>query len=153
LGTGDDLIANNGTINGDTNMGDGNNTFLMQSGQVNGNVISGAGQDSVVISGGQITGFVRTGPSNDTLLCTGGPVGGIDMGAGDDHATFQSLTTANLRTITIDGGLGNDTSTWVNTQGHFPERLLNWELIELPTGTGLRLAKAASASALRWPRR
>jgi outer membrane autotransporter protein len=139
LGTGNDLMVNNGTVNGNVNMGDGNNTFLMQSGIVNGSVLSGIGQDSVVVSAGQITGFVRTGGGNDTLLWTGGLIGGIDMGAGDDHATFVNLTTANLKTITIDGGLGNDTLTWVNTQGDHPERLLNWELIELTQGSQLTM--------------
>jgi outer membrane autotransporter protein len=139
LGTGNDLIINNGTINGETNMGDGNNTFLMQSGRVNGNVLQGAGSDSVVISGGEITGTVRTGAGNDTLLWTGGLVGGIDMGAGDDRATLQNLTATNLRTITIDGGQGNDALTLVNTTADRPDRLVNWELIQLMQNSQLTM--------------
>ena len=140
LGTGNDLITNNGTINGDSNMGDGNNTFLMQGGRVNGNVLQGAGSDAVTISGGEITGFVRAGAGNDTLLWTNGLVGGIDMGAGNDNATLQNLTTTNLRTITIDGGQGNDTLTLTNTTADRPERLVNWELIQLMQNAQLTLS-------------
>ena len=139
LGAGNDLITNNGTINGDSNMGDGNNTFLMQGGRVNGNVLQGAGSDAVTISGGEITGFVRAGAGNDTLLWTSGLVGGIDMGAGNDNATLQNLTTTNLRTITIDGGQGNDTLTLANTKADRPDRLVNWELIQLMQNSQLTL--------------
>ena len=38
-------LVNNGTINGETNMGDGNNLFQMQGGRLNGNVIQGTGDD------------------------------------------------------------------------------------------------------------
>lgn len=139
LGTGNDLIVNNGTLNGDSNMGEGNNSFLMQSGRLNGNVIQGGGSDSVEISGGEITGFARSGSGNDTLTWSAGLIGGINMGAGNDRATFQNLTTANLRGITIDGGQGNDTLVWNTTTGDQPQRLLNWEAVELLTGSQLTM--------------
>jgi type V secretory pathway adhesin AidA len=120
-------------------MGDGNNTFLMQGGRVNGNVIQGAGSDSVVISGGEITGAVRTGAGNDTLQWTGGLVGFIDMGAGDDRATLQNLNSTNLRSITIDGGQGNDTLTLSNTAADQPNRFVNWELVALLNNSQLTM--------------
>ena len=139
LGSGNDRITNNGTLNGDSNMGDGNNLFQMQGGRLNGNVIQGAGDDRTELSGGEITQFLRAGAGNDTLLWTGGLVGGVDMGAGNDNATLQNLTTANLRTITIDGGAGVDRLALVNTTGDRPDRLVNWELIQLMQNSQLTL--------------
>jgi outer membrane autotransporter protein len=139
LGTGNDQITNNGTLNGDSTMGDGDNTFLMQGGRLNGNVIQGSGSDLVVISGGEITGAARTGAGNDTLLWTGGLVGSIDMGTGNDRATLQGLTTTNLRGITIDGGQGSDVLVFSGTVGDQPQRLLNWEAIELLQGSRLTM--------------
>ena len=140
LGTGNDLITNNGTLNGDSTMGDGDNTFLMQGGRLNGNVIQGSGTDSVVISGGEITGAARTGAGNDTVLWSGGLVGSIDMGTDNDRATLQGLTTTNLRGITIDGGQGSDVLVWNGTVGDQPQRLLNWEAIELLQGSRLTMS-------------
>jgi outer membrane autotransporter protein len=139
LDTGNDQITNNGTLNGDSTMGEGDNTFLMQGGRLNGNVIQGSGTDSVVLSGGEITGAVRTGAGNDTLLWTGGLVGSIDMGAGNDRATLQGLTTTNLRGITIDGGQGSDVLVLNGTVGDQPQRLLNWEAIQLTQGSRLTM--------------
>ena len=139
LGSGNDLIVNNGTLNGDSNMGEGNNNFLMQSGRLNGNVIQGGGSDSVTISDGEITGAARTGAGNDTLLWTGGLVGSIDMGTDNDRATLQGLTTTNLRGITIDGGQGGDVLAFNGTIGDQPQRLLNWEAIELLQGSQLTM--------------
>jgi len=139
LGSGNDLITNNGTLNGDASMGEGNNSFLMQSGRLNGNVIQGGGSDSVTISDGEITGAARTGAGNDTLSWTGGLVGSIDMGTGNDRATLQGLTTTNLRGITIDGGQGSDVLVFSGTAGDQPQRLLNWEAIELLSGSSLTM--------------
>ena len=139
LGTGNDLIVNNGTLNGDSTMGEGNNSFLMQSGRLNGNVIQGGGSNSVTISDGEITGAARTGAGNDTLLWTGGLVGSIDMGTDNDRATLQGLTTTSLRGITIDGGQGSDVLVWNGTVGDQPQRLLNWEAIELLQGSRLTM--------------
>ena len=139
LDTGNDQITNNGTLNGDSTMGEGDNTFLMQGGRLNGNVIQGSGTDSVVISDGEITGATRTGAGNDTLLWTGGLVGSIDMGAGNDRATLQDLTTTNLRGITIDGGQGSDVLVLNGTVGDQPQRLLNWEAIQLLQGSRLTM--------------
>ena len=139
LGTGNDRITNNGTLNGDSNMGDGDNAFLMQDGRLNGNVIQGSGADLVVISGGEITGAARTGAGNDTLLWTGGLIGSIDMGTGNDRATLQGLTTTNLRGITIDGGQGSDVLAFNGTIGDQPQRLLNWEAIGLLQGSQLTM--------------
>jgi type V secretory pathway adhesin AidA len=139
LDSGNDLITNFGTLNGDSNMGEGNNTFQMRDGRLSGNVIQGGGSDIVEISGGEITGSVRTGGGNDTLTWSAGLVGGIDMGAGDDRATLQNLTSANLRGITIDGGQGNDTLVFQNTTGDQPQRLLNWETIQLLSGSQLTM--------------
>ena len=61
------------------------------------------------------------------------------MGSGNDNATLQNLTTTNLRTITIDGGAGVDRLALVNTTADRPDRLVNWELIQLMQNAQLTL--------------
>jgi outer membrane autotransporter protein len=142
LGSGNDFIVNRdpGTINGTVDQGTGADTFQMLGGRVNGEIQQGDGTDQTLIASGEITGFVRAGAANDTLLWNGGLVGGIDMGSGTDRATFQNLTQTHLRGILIDGGPGaGDTLTWSNVQGEMPQRLVNWELIELTNASTLKM--------------
>ncbi len=61
------------------------------------------------------------------------------MGDGDDNAVFQGLTDTQLKTIQINGGQGNDTLTWQNTTDSNPNRLINWELISLTSGSELTM--------------
>ncbi len=73
------------------------------------------------------------------MLWSGGLVGSIDMGTDNDRATLQGLTTTNLRGITIDGGQGRDVLVLNGTVGDQPQRLLNWEAIQLLQGSRLTM--------------
>lgn len=57
----------------------------------------------------------------------------------NDTALFIGLTDAELRTIEINGGLGNDVLTWRGVVGSRPDRLLNWELIRLQSSSELTM--------------
>ncbi len=141
LDTGEDVVTNydGGTINANVLMGGSNDAFNMLGGRVNGNIEQGDGQDNATISGGEISGFLRAGTGADDLLWDGGLVGGIDMGSENDTALFVGLSDTELRAIEINGGFGSDRLTWRDTQGSRPERLLNWELIRLTSGSQLTM--------------
>lgn len=141
LDSGRDQITNRAgaNINGEVNQGSNDDDFLMEGGTVNGNIQQGAGSDTATIEGGQISGYLRAGTGTDSLLWTGGLVGGIDMEQDDDEALFIGLTDAELRTIEINGGLGYDVLTWQGVVGSRPDRLLNWELIQLRSGSELTM--------------
>jgi outer membrane autotransporter protein len=141
LGTGNDTIVNYnpGQINGTVDQGAGNDLFQMLGGRVNTSVNQSAGTDGFELSGGEVTGFLNAGANDDSMLWTGGLIGGIDMGDANDVAMFQGLTDTQLKTIQINGGQGNDTLTWQDTQGSNPNRLINWELISLEQGSTLKM--------------
>lgn len=118
--------------NGVVDLGPGADVFLMLGGRVNNQVLLGPGADDATISGGVITQFVRAEDGDDRLLWTGGNIGGLDMGAGNDVATFRNLTSTHLTPgLRIDGSLGFDRLVWDNTAGDGAERYVQWELFEL----------------------
>lgn len=90
LGAGIDIVtlldaASTGMqIDGDLNMGDGNNILQMNNGSITGSVIQGAGSDIVQLSGGTI-GNVLQGAGVDSFAMSGGEIrGNLDQGDGLD---------------------------------------------------------------------
>ena len=137
LGPGNDVVTNSGTINGLVDQGDGANQFFMLSGTINNQVLQGSGNDMATILAGTITQQVSTGAGNDQLLWTGGTIGALAMGAGADVAILRNLTSTNLKTITVDGGLENDRLFLDNTIADNVQRFINWESIELTNASQL----------------
>ena len=85
---------------------DGNDTITANAGD--NNVTSAAGDDTVTLGEGNDT--VAAGEGNDTLTDAGGN-NDVDMGAGDDTASFSGAGND-----VIKGGAGNDTIT--SAAGH-----------------------------------
>lgn len=141
LGSGDDTIVNYdpGQINGNVSQGAGNDIFDMRGGRVSATVNQDDGNDQFLLSGGEVTGSLMAGAGADYMFWTGGLIGGIDMGTDNDVAVFRGLTDTQLRSIQINGGLGTDRLTWQNTKGSNPQRLINWELIELQSASELTM--------------
>ncbi|WP_146200217.1 hypothetical protein [Ochrobactrum soli] len=141
LGSGNDTIINYdpGQINGSVSQGAGDDLFDMRGGRVSATVNQDDGNDRFLLSGGEVTGSLMAGNGADYMLWTGGLIGGIDMGADNDVAVFQGLTDTQLKSIQINGGLGTDRLTWQNTKGSNPQRLINWELIELQNASELTM--------------
>lgn len=135
----DNFLMTGGTINGAVRQGSGDDTFRIEGGKINGSVQQESGQDSASILGGEISGSFNTGSEEDDLLWSGGLVGGIDMQEGDDSATFVGLTDTELRTIEINGGLGDDFLLWDGVIGSRPDRIINWEDISLTNGSVLNM--------------
>ena len=116
LNDGDDLVtmlAASAVINGLVDEGAGADQFTMTAGRINNAVHQGFGADNASMAGGEITQKILTQEDNDTFLWQGGFIGGLDMGSGDDDATFSGLTQTNLKQITIDGGAGS--TSWSGT--------------------------------------
>lgn len=115
-----ETVSNAGTVNGNVDLGGGDNQFT-NTGSVNGDVATGGGDDSVANSaGGTITGTVDlgggdnqfanagtvngnliTGGGADTFLNTGTVSGSVDLGGGADTYT---VGTGGTVTGTVDGG-------------------------------------------------
>ncbi len=141
LGSGNDTIINYdpGEINGSVSQGSGDDLFDMRGGRVSATVNQDDGTDRFLLSGGEVTGPLMAGTGADNMLWTDGLIGSIDMGTDNDVAVFQRLTDTQLKSIQINGGLGTDRLTWQNTKGGNPQRLINWELIELQNASELTM--------------
>ncbi|KZR69458.1 hypothetical protein PMIT1313_01145 [Prochlorococcus marinus str. MIT 1313] len=109
LADGNDIITNNGTITGNVNMGPGTIDTLTNAGAtIAGDITMGDGKNSLAnYAGSTITGNIDMGDGNDELDNYDGSIikGNIDMGDGDD-------STLNKKGSTITGdiamGAGND---------------------------------------------
>ena len=71
-----------------------------------------------------------TGAGNEKLLWTAGLIGSIDMEADNERATLQGVAMTNLRGMTIDAARAA-TCCLNGTVCDQPQRLVNWEAIEL----------------------
>lgn len=119
-------VSNAGIITG------GNGTAISLAGGVN----------TINVTGGAITGDVLTGAGVDTLNWTGaGTIAGeIHLNGGDDIANLENLTETTIQpTTVIDGGPGTDTITLTNVQTSRPERFINWESVNLLSGSRLTM--------------
>ncbi len=143
-------ITNTGTIQGGTvaaiQMQNGSATIINS-----GLISSGSGLAISLISGGNnsvtnsgtINGNVVFSTSNDHFLMTGGTMTGqLLMGTGgNETATFQNVTDANLSGISIfnGGGGGGDQLIFDHSQYTGASLLTNWETITLTNGASLNL--------------
>ncbi|WP_137805509.1 autotransporter outer membrane beta-barrel domain-containing protein [Pseudomonas sp. G(2018)] len=131
-----------GGIVGDLDAGTDNNVVTIKGGTVGGNIIVSGGGNFITVSGGEIAGQVRGGTGSDVFRWdTGGLTrSAILMGGGDDQALLLNLTESNLSSSpSIDGGQGNDTLTFDNTQSANPGRYLHWETVNLDNGSHFNL--------------
>jgi autotransporter-associated beta strand protein len=126
LGDGDDMLDIAGTVNGNFDQGDGNDTAIiraggfLQSGQlsqgagndtldvlgtVQGNVDQGAGDDRFNMLAGTVTGAVTQGDGNDTFVLKAGTINGtVDQGAGSD----SFIASGGIVTGNVQQGSGID---------------------------------------------
>lgn len=139
-----------------------NNIFNMSGGQIIGNLVTGFGLDTITVSGGSIGGNISVSGGNDQVTVTGGTVGGqilmsfgndvfvwrdggtlegaVMMGDGDDTGLLSNLPETLLSTTPhIDGGPGNDSLTFANSNPQSGARYVNWETIALTEGSHLTL--------------
>ncbi|WDY60419.1 autotransporter family protein [Pseudomonas sp. PSKL.D1] len=118
-------------IDGNLVSGFGNDTIILRGGSIGGNISVSGGIDQITISGGTLRGSVLASVGNDIFNWSGGIIRGrVDMGLGDDVASITNLSAGTLITA-LDGGQGNDTLTFRNSQFNGGERYVNWEAIEL----------------------
>ncbi|WP_313200996.1 autotransporter outer membrane beta-barrel domain-containing protein [Pseudomonas sp.] len=117
-------------IDGNLVSGFGNDTITLNGGTIGGNISTSGGVDIITINGGTLKGNVLASAGNDVLNWSGGTIGGrVDMGVGDDQVTISILKPQTL-TINIDGGAGNDSLEFNNSEidgGGYP----NFETIAL----------------------
>lgn len=99
-----DEVNNAGTINGDVNLGDGDNGFV-NAGATNGNIVSGTGADTVANTG-EVAGSVDTGAGDDDLANEGAIGGDVSTGAGSDTVQNDGTVAGSVET-----GDGDDTVT------------------------------------------
>ena len=159
---GDDAKMTGGSI-GRVDMKLDNNLFDMSGGTIIGNLVTGFGNDTILVSGTSfIGGNISTSGGTDSITVTGGTIGGqILASAGEDHfswigggqirgfvlmgndndtALIQNLTERLLApTPVIDGGTGNDTLRFDNTQAESPGRYTSWERVTLDNRSTFRL--------------
>ncbi|WP_256822100.1 MULTISPECIES: autotransporter outer membrane beta-barrel domain-containing protein [unclassified Pseudomonas] len=162
---GDQATMRSGTI-GRVDMKLDNNVFDMQGGTILGNLVTGFGNDHILVSGtSYIGGNISTSGGDDLIEVSGGTVNGqilasfgkdqliwhdggkvnglIVMGADDDTALLKNLNETSLSSNPlVDGGLGNDTLTFDNTQTDVPARYTGWEQVLLDNGSDLKLGGA-----------
>ncbi|GGC17987.1 hypothetical protein GCM10007205_28730 [Oxalicibacterium flavum] len=136
LGAGNDRFTNRAQTNGGINLGDDNDLFLMMDGTVCCTVNLGAGNDQAFIVRGVISSDVQAGAGDDLFVWQGGQiVSGVRMGEDNDTALLSGLNATNLvQGLIVDGGTGNDSMTWSNTQngtGLDVAQLTYWERIAL----------------------
>ena len=139
-----------------------NNIFDLSGGQIIGNLVTGLGQDTITVSGGTIGGNISVSGGNDQVTVTGGTVGGqilmsfgndtfvwrdggtlqgaVVMADGDDNGLLSNLSETLLSsTPRLDGGPGNDSLTFANSNPQTGARYVNWETIALTEGSHLTL--------------
>jgi outer membrane autotransporter protein len=118
-------------IDGNLVSGFGNDTITLNGGTIGGNISTSGGVDIITINGGTLKGNVLTSAGNDILNWSGGTIGGrVDMGVGDDQVTISNLKPQTL-TINIDGGAGNDSLEFNNSEIDGGAHYLNFETIDL----------------------
>lgn len=150
---GDVATMSGGTI-GRVDMKLDNNLFELLGGRIVGNLVTGFGRDTIVISGGSIGGNLSVSGGNDSISVSGGTISGevrasfgddvfgwsggglIDasvlMGDGNDRALIGNLDERSLSsTPSVDGGLGNDRLTLIQTSTAGAGRYPGWETVEL----------------------
>ncbi|MGY2343411.1 autotransporter outer membrane beta-barrel domain-containing protein [Pseudomonas sp. SDO5532_S415] len=127
-----------GRIVGDLDAGTDDNNVIIKGGTVGGNIIVSGGGNLITVTGGEIVGQVRGGTGDDLFLWdTDGLIrSAILMGTGDDQALLLNRTETTLSSpSSIDGGQGNDTLTFDNTQSANPGRYPHWETVNLDNGS------------------
>ncbi|MGJ7550453.1 autotransporter outer membrane beta-barrel domain-containing protein [Pseudomonas alloputida] len=126
-------------IDGNLVSGFGNDTIILRGGTIGGNISTSGGTDDITISGGLLKGNVLASAGDDLFTWTGGRIGGnVDMGPGDDHASIVGLD-ASTRVAELDGGRGNDSLVFENSQINGGARYVNWEAIGLFENSHLTL--------------
>lgn len=158
---GDIALMTGGSI-GRVDMKLDNNLFDLRGGEIFGNLVTGFGNDTILVSGGTVGGNISVSGGNDIIKVSGGEIDGqilasfgddefsweggglihkeILMGEGADKGFLHNLTETTLAsTPRLDGGLGNDTLTFDNTQSATPTRYINWETVNLDNNSRLTL--------------
>jgi len=126
-------------IDGNLVSGFGNDTIILRGGTIGGNISTSGGVDTITISGGALRGNVLASAGDDVFNWSGGSIGGrVDMGLGNDQATISNLD-ANTLVNTLDGGDGNDSVRFSNSQVAGGALYLNWESISLTDNSSLTL--------------
>lgn len=126
-------------IDGNLVSGFGNDTIILRGGTIGGNISTSGGVDTITISGGALRGNVLASAGDDVFNWSGGSIGGrVDMGLGDDQATISNLD-ANTLVNTLDGGDGNDSVRFSNSQVAGGALYPNWESISLTDNSSLTL--------------
>ncbi|MGE8388785.1 MAG: autotransporter outer membrane beta-barrel domain-containing protein [Pseudomonas sp.] len=126
-------------IDGNLVSGFGNDTIILRGGTIGGNISTSGGVDTITISGGALRGNVLASAGDDVFNWSGGSIGGrVDMGLGNDQATISNLD-ANTLVNTLDGGDGNDSLRFSNSQVAGGALYPNWETISLTDNSGLTL--------------
>jgi outer membrane autotransporter protein len=123
-----------GRINGNLVTGFGRDTIRVSGGSIGGNVSVSGGDDSITVIGGLISGQIRASFGNDTFIWDGGGQlqSAVLMGDGNDIARISNLTESILSaTPSLDGGLGTDTLTFLNTTSSAAARYIGWETVNL----------------------
>ncbi|MBA6119236.1 autotransporter outer membrane beta-barrel domain-containing protein [Pseudomonas sp. NC26] len=126
-------------IDGNLVSGFGNDTLILRGGTIGGNISTSGGVDNITISGGSLRGNVLASAGDDVFNWSGGTLGGrVDMGLGNDQANISNLDTDTL-TIVLDGGDGNDSLRFANSQVLGGTLYRNWEAISLADNSRLTL--------------
>jgi len=126
-------------IDGNLVSGFGNDTITLHGGTLGGNISTSGGVDIITIDGGTLKGNVLASAGNDVLNWSGGAIGGrVDMGVDDDQAIISNLNPQTLA-INIDGGAGNDSLQFINSEIDGGARYLNFEAVELKQNSRLTL--------------
>ncbi|WP_416466545.1 autotransporter outer membrane beta-barrel domain-containing protein [Pseudomonas sp. LFS044] len=126
-------------IDGNLVSGFGNDTIILRGGTIGGNISTSGGVDTITISGGALRGNVLASAGDDVFNWSGGSLGGrVDMGLGNDQATISNLD-ANTLVNPLDGGDGNDSVRFSNSQVAGGALYPNWESISLTDNSSLTL--------------
>ena len=132
-----------GRIIGNLVAGFGRDTITVSGGSIGGNLSVSGGDDRVTVTGGIISGQIRASTGNDIFVWDGGGQiqSAVLMGDGNDTAQIARLTESALSpTPTIDGGLGTDTLTFIDTSSATAARYIGWETVNLASGSRFDLA-------------
>ncbi|MEN4827715.1 autotransporter outer membrane beta-barrel domain-containing protein [Pseudomonas sp. P39-UII1] len=126
-------------IDGNLVSGFGNDTIILRGGTIGGNISTSGGVDTITISGGALRGNVLASAGDDVFNWSGGSIGGrVDMGLGNDQATISNLD-GNTLVNPLDGGDGNDSVRFSNSQVAGGALYPNWESISLTDNSSLTL--------------
>ena len=126
-------------IDGNLVSGFGNDTIILRGGTIGGNISTSGGVDNISITGGTLSGNVLASAGNDVFSWSGGSIGGrVDMGLGDDQATISNLDASTL-TATLDGGDGNDSLRFANSEIVGGALYPNWETVNVGENSRLTL--------------